>query len=144
MSLIFKDYRLDPEYLICKYMSNIKMARDDDDTIITNSVININYSDDDVIQIKVNDKEDFEVIQLDKKNNPDENTPLIENNKPIETVKLISEEDYNLSVSTYVEQEDTREVIDIKVLNKEIAEIVAREQVLREQIDKIIAEIEVE
>ena len=95
MSLIFKDYRLDPEYLICKYMSNIKMARDDDDTIITNSVININYSDDDVIQIKVNDKEDFEVIQLDKKNNPDENTPLIENNKPIETVKLISEEDYN-------------------------------------------------
>ena len=56
----------------------------------------------------------------------------------------ISEEDYNLSVSTYVEQEETREVIDIKVLNKEIAEIVAREQVLREQIDKIIAEIEVE
>lgn len=56
----------------------------------------------------------------------------------------ISEEDYNLSVSTYVEQEDTREVIDIKVLNKEIADIVAREQVLREQIDKIIAEIEVE
>ena len=56
----------------------------------------------------------------------------------------ISEEDYNLSVSTYVEQEDTREVIDIKVLNKEIADIVAREQVLREQIDKIIAEIGVE
>lgn len=100
MSLIFKDYRLDPEYLICKYISNIKMARhddddDDDDTIITNSVININYSDDDVIQIKVNDKEDFEVIQLDKKKNIDENTPLIENNKPLETVKLISEEDYN-------------------------------------------------
>lgn len=72
------------------------MARnDDDDTIITNSVININYSDDDVIQIKVNDKEDFEVIQLDKKKNINENTPLIENNKPTETVKLISEEDYN-------------------------------------------------
>lgn len=54
----------------------------------------------------------------------------------------ISEQDYNLSVSTYVEQEDTREKIDIKVLNKEIAEIVAREQVLRDEIDKIIAEIE--
>ena len=50
--------------------------------------------------------------------------------------------DYNLSVSTYVEQEDTREVIDIVKLNAEIAEIVAREQVLREEIDKIIAEIE--
>lgn len=54
----------------------------------------------------------------------------------------IAEQDYNLSVSTYVEQEDTREKIDIKVLNKEIAEIVAREQVLRDEIDKIIAEIE--
>lgn len=55
----------------------------------------------------------------------------------------IAGQEYNLSVSSYVEQEDTREVIDIKALNKEIAEIVAREQVLREQIDKIIAEIEV-
>ena len=54
----------------------------------------------------------------------------------------INEQDYNLSVSTYVEQEDTREKINIKVLNKEIAEIVAREQVLRDEIDKIIAEIE--
>lgn len=54
----------------------------------------------------------------------------------------IEEQDYNLSVSTYVEQEDTREVIDIKRLNAEIAEIVAREQVLRAEIDKIIMEIE--
>ena len=48
---------------------------------------------------------------------------------------------YNLSVSTYVEQEDTREKIDIVKLNAEIAEIVAREQKLREEIDQIIAEI---
>lgn len=54
----------------------------------------------------------------------------------------IEEEGYNLSVSTYVEQEDTREKIDIKVLNKQIKEIVAREAVLRAEIDKIIAEIE--
>lgn len=50
--------------------------------------------------------------------------------------------DYNLSVSTYVEAEDTREKIDIVKLNAEIKEIVAREQKLREEIDKIIAEIE--
>ncbi len=56
----------------------------------------------------------------------------------------IAEEDYNLSVSTYVEQKDTREIIDIVKLNAEIKEIVAREQVLREEIDKIIAEIEAE
>jgi len=50
--------------------------------------------------------------------------------------------DYNLLVSTYVEAEDTREKIDIVKLNAEIREIVAREQVLRDEIDKIIAEIE--
>lgn len=56
----------------------------------------------------------------------------------------IEAQDYNLSVSTYVEQEDTREKIDIAVLNAEIKQIVAREQVLRDEIDKIIAEIEVD
>lgn len=55
----------------------------------------------------------------------------------------IEAQDYNLSVSTYVEQEDTREVIDIIELNKNIAEIVARENILRAEIDKIISEIEV-
>ena len=55
----------------------------------------------------------------------------------------IGENDYNLSVSTYVEKDDTREKIDIVELNKQIEEIVAREQVLREEIDKIVKEIEV-
>lgn len=50
--------------------------------------------------------------------------------------------DYNLSVSTYVEPEDTREKIDIVKLNAEIKEIVSREQVLRDEIERIIAEIE--
>lgn len=54
----------------------------------------------------------------------------------------VAAQDYNLSVSTYVEQEDTREKIDIVELNAEIGKIVAREQVLRDEIDKIVAEIE--
>lgn len=54
----------------------------------------------------------------------------------------ISNNDYNLSVSTYVEAEDTREKIDIVKLNEEIKKIVEREQILRDEIDKIIAEIE--
>ena len=54
----------------------------------------------------------------------------------------IAEQGYNLSVSTYVEQEDKREVIDIKTLNAEIERIVAREDVLRKEINAIIAEIE--
>lgn len=56
----------------------------------------------------------------------------------------IEAQDYNLSVSSYVEQEDTREKIDITELNKRIDEIVARESLLRDEISKIIAEIEVQ
>jgi len=49
---------------------------------------------------------------------------------------------YNLAVSSYVEAVDTREVIDIKVLNAEIARIVARQSELRIQIDAIVADLE--
>jgi len=51
--------------------------------------------------------------------------------------------DYNLSVSTYIEAADTREKIDIKKLNAEIEEIVAHEETLRKEIAAIIKEIEV-
>ncbi len=54
----------------------------------------------------------------------------------------VVENGYNLSVSTYVEAEDTREKVDIVKLNAEIKEIVTREQVLRDEIDKIRADIE--
>jgi type I restriction enzyme M protein len=49
---------------------------------------------------------------------------------------------YNLSVSSHVEQEDTREVVDITALNAEIARIVARQQELRTAIDAIVADLE--
>jgi len=54
----------------------------------------------------------------------------------------IKEENYNLSVTTYVEKEDTKEVIDIRKLNAKIKEIVKREDELRREIDTIIADIE--
>ena len=54
----------------------------------------------------------------------------------------VAENEYNLSVSTYVEAEDTREQIDIVKLNAEIEEIVKRENELREAIRAIIDEIE--
>ena len=54
----------------------------------------------------------------------------------------IMENDYNLSVYTYVEKEDTREIIDIKVLNKEIEETVKRIDVLRASINEIVKELE--
>lgn len=54
----------------------------------------------------------------------------------------IADNDYTLSVSTYVTAEDTREVIDITALNAEIEEIVARQSELRTQIDAIVADLE--
>lgn len=54
----------------------------------------------------------------------------------------VKENDYKLSVSTYVVPKDTREKIDIVKLNAEIAQIVARENELRAAIDRIVAEIE--
>jgi predicted transcriptional regulator len=53
----------------------------------------------------------------------------------------IAEQGYNLSVSTYVEQEGTREKVDIAVLNAEIERIVTRSDELRKSIDEIIVEI---
>lgn len=53
----------------------------------------------------------------------------------------IAQNGYNLSVNSYVEQEDTREHIDIDKLNAELKEIVARENELRAQIDELIANL---
>lgn len=54
----------------------------------------------------------------------------------------IAANDWNLSVSSYVEPEDTREKVDIAELNNRIAGIVERQQQLRESIDAIVAELE--
>jgi type I restriction enzyme M protein len=54
----------------------------------------------------------------------------------------IGENDYNIAVSSYVEAEDTREVIDITELNARIEQIVARQAELRTSIDTIVADLE--
>ncbi|URD66928.1 type I restriction-modification system subunit M [Conchiformibius steedae DSM 2580] len=53
----------------------------------------------------------------------------------------IKANDYNLAVSSYVEAEDTREIIDIEQLNQDISQTVARIAQLRNEIDAVIAEI---
>lgn len=62
--------------------------------------------------------------------------------KVVSNEEIGTENDYNLSVSTYVQKKDTKPKIDIAVLNREIAEIVAKEDTLRIEIDSIIAELE--
>jgi type I restriction enzyme M protein len=54
----------------------------------------------------------------------------------------IVEKDYNLSVNTYIETENTDEKINIKELNKEIKEIVKNVDSLRKSIDKIVLDLE--
>ncbi len=53
----------------------------------------------------------------------------------------IAQNDYNIAVSSYVVAEDTREVVNIDELNKEIERIVARQSELRVAIDEIVKEI---
>ena len=66
----------------------------------------------------------------------------IEHFVKIASYETIKDNKYNLSVSTYVEKEDTKEIIDINELNSRIDEIVSRENSLRESINAIIKEIE--
>ncbi len=56
--------------------------------------------------------------------------------------RKIAENDYNLSVSSYIEAKDTSEKVDIVELNKEIAETVEKIDQLRTSIDAIIKEME--
>jgi type I restriction enzyme M protein len=55
---------------------------------------------------------------------------------------VIAQNGYNIAVSSYVEQKDEREAVDIKALNAEIARIVARQAKLRTAIDAIVANLE--
>jgi type I restriction enzyme M protein len=60
----------------------------------------------------------------------------------VKTIDDVVAQDYLLSVSSYVEVEDTREEIDIAKLNAEIMEIVARQTELRESLDEIVRSLE--
>jgi type I restriction enzyme M protein len=54
----------------------------------------------------------------------------------------IAENDYNLSVSSYIEAKDNREQVDITMLNAEVSQTVEKINALRADIDAIIKEIE--
>ncbi|MEE0976326.1 MAG: N-6 DNA methylase, partial [Bacteroidales bacterium] len=74
--------------------------------------------------------------------------PIFDKKEDVENIaksvdyNVISENDYNLSVSSYVEAKETRQEINIKELNERLRNIVIRENELRSEIDKIIAELE--
>ncbi|GAA9602213.1 type I restriction-modification system subunit M [Helicobacter pylori] len=57
-------------------------------------------------------------------------------------IEQIKENDYNLSVNRYVDQEDTKEIIDIKALQFEISQIVEKQSALRNSLELIISHLE--
>ena len=66
----------------------------------------------------------------------------IENKSYLATYEEVKDNDYNISVNSYLKVVGQEEVIDIKELNAKIKEIVAKQQQTRTELDKIIAELE--
>ena len=66
----------------------------------------------------------------------------VENKAYLATYEEIKENDYNISVNSYLKKITEEEQIDIKELNKQIKEIVEKENIIRTELDKIIAELE--
>jgi len=82
------------------------------------------------------DKHIERIMKLfDRKQDVEHVSKSVDNNK-------ITENDYNLSVSSYVEAKDNREQVDIKLLNSEISKTVEKINALRTSIDAIISQIE--
>lgn len=55
---------------------------------------------------------------------------------------VIAENDYNIAVSSYVQQEDIREIVDITKLNSDLSDVVAKQNSLRLAIEEIVADLE--
>lgn len=91
---------------------------------------------------KVTNNNMLEDVHIDKIIHIFDHKENVENIAVTVDNKLIADNDYNLSVSSYVEAKDNREVIDIKKLNAEISETVEKINTLRTEIDAIIKEIE--
>jgi type I restriction enzyme M protein len=101
----------------------------------------------------INAEREFARSGTKNKLRPDDINKILEtftNRKDSEYfARLVSHEEikknkFSLSISTYINAEDTREVVDIKVLNSSVKEIVAHQSGLRSQIDAIVAELESE
>lgn len=108
---------------------------------IDNSVLFVNASDEfkrsgNKNKLTPDDQQSI-LLALENRVDKDHFTNLVSNED-------IAANNYNIAVSSYVDREDTREVVDIIQLNTEIARIVARQRELRASIDEIVADLESE
>lgn len=70
------------------------------------------------------------------------NRVSVENKSVLTTYEEVKENDYNISVNSYLKQISYEKEIDIKDLNQSIKEIVLKEEQTRKELDKIISELE--
>ncbi len=120
-------------------------------TTIATCIIVLKKSKTDNSVLFVNASDEFKRVGNKNKLTPDHQQNILGALEDREDVDhfavLVSNEDlaansYNIAVSSYVEQEDTRDVVDITALNADIARIVARQAELRSSIDEIVVDLE--
>lgn len=120
-------------------------------TTIATCIIVLKKSKTDSSVLFVNASDEFKRVGNKNKLTPDNQQNILGALEDREDVDhfavLVSNEDlaansYNIAVSSYVEQEDTRDVVDITALNADIARIVARQAELRSSIDEIVGDLE--
>lgn len=120
-------------------------------TTIATCIIVLKKSKTDNSVLFVNASDEFKRVGNKNKLTPDNQQHILGALEDREDVDhfavLVSNEDlaansYNIAVSSYVEQEDTRDVVDITALNADIARIVARQAELRSSIDEIVVDLE--
>ena len=120
-------------------------------TTIATCIIVLKKSKEDSSVLFIDASQEFERSGNKNRLTPDNQDKVLElftNRKPVDyeatlvSNESIGENSYNIAVSSYVQQEDTREQINITKLDAEIAEIVARQAELRTSIDAIVADLE--
>lgn len=68
----------------------------------------------------------------------------VENKTYLATYEEVKENDYNISVNSYLKNNLNEVKIDINVVNKKLAEIVPRQEQIRKELEEIIKELEVD
>ena len=68
----------------------------------------------------------------------------VENKSYLATYEEVKENDYNISVNSYLKTNLNAKKIDIKEVNKRLAEIVPKQEQLRKELEEIIRELEVD
>ncbi len=68
----------------------------------------------------------------------------VENKSYLATYEEIKDNDYNISVNSYLRANTENKKIDINEVNRKLAEIVPRQQQIREELEEIIRELEVD